>query len=327
MKKWLGVLLGIGAPLMGYEGVLYAPAEPCSWWLSAEFLYWKAFEGGTEYADKFKSLEASVASALAETRGKELNFDCAPGFRIEGGYLNQNCCWDVGLSYTYYYTRAKESTSGTLFPTYNYFGSVAGGDAAIVDNADAKWKVQFQYIDLDFGSAVWFGCSLALHPHLGLRGGWINQHARADYSGIGIPSVDVSLKNDFWGVGLKGGVDARLHLIGSLSLFSNLAASVLYGHFDVRNRIVQDSVPQIDLHETLRRLSPTVQMAFGIAWERPLSCWRYPMLCSLSAAAEAQYWWRQNQMQRFTSGTFPIHVNPEPDLGLFGLTLRGTLYF
>src|ERR1700722_3471042 len=176
MKKWLGLLLCACTPMVAFEGDCFLPQPSCLYWVSGDFLYWKAFQGGMEYADTFDPL----SGGLGQSDAKELHFDFAPGFRVEGGFLTRT--WDMALNYTFFYTKAKKSSDGILFPSLNYFGSPDGG-LSFVTSAKADWHLRFQYVDVDFGRPIWFGCALALHPHVGIRGAWIDQKATVTYNG------------------------------------------------------------------------------------------------------------------------------------------------
>jgi hypothetical protein len=325
MKKWLTIWLAcFSLSLSASIGALYRPDEPCTPWISGEFLYWKAFQGGMEFADSYDPVLGDLANADAH----EIEASYEPGFRLEAGYSSA-CFLDVAVSYTWLRSRARKSLEGIFFPTFNYFGSAQGGVADQVTSASAKWNLLFQTIDGTVGHKYGLG-SVLLHPHVGVVGAWIDQKINVAYDGapdeVFTGPFLVSMKNYFWGVGLKGGIESSYPLCGGLSLFGGLDALLLYGEFDVKQVQNQVGVTQIDLSESFSRICPALQTFIGLAWEQPF----FPG-CSLpfviSLAAEWQYWWNQNQTERFTSGTFAIHVVPEHDLGLFGLTLKGTIFF
>jgi hypothetical protein len=324
MKKWI-VCFACLFPftrLLADQGVFYAPQEPYSCWIFGELLYWKVFEGGMEYADSF---DIDIGD-LAHAHAHNIDFDYKPGYRVGAGLLTP-CCLDFNINYTFLSSSHRDSATGTLFPTFNYFGSAEGELADPSASAEANWHVRFQTAELEMGRLFSPLPAFELHPHIGVQGAWIDQKGGVNYTG-GVPPINpytITFKNDFWGVGLKGGLDASLQMGGGFSVFSDLALSLLYGHFDIRQTQIQIGVPQIDLSQTFRRLSPALQAAVGLTWEPCFRNYKIPFI--LSAAMEWQYWWDQNQTERFTSGTFPIHLVPEYDLGLFGLTLRGTFYY
>ena len=167
-----------------------------------------------------------------------------------------------------------------------------------------------------------------MHPHLGIRGAWIDQKAKVTYQGGGIVTgaYTVNLKNDFSGGGLKAGLDARYQIGPGGALFTDLNASLLYGNFNVKQIQNQAGVAQINLDEKFHRIAPSLQMILGVSWDWNC-CWPVPMLFALSAAAEGQYWWRQNQTSYFIDSEFPIHVKSGDDLGLFGFNLRADFFF
>jgi Legionella pneumophila major outer membrane protein precursor len=323
MKKWMISLACLFSftPLISDEGVFYGPKEPYTCWVTGEFLYWKVFQGGMEYADSFNE----AVGDLADARGHEIDFDYKPGFRVGVGLLTP-CCLDFNANYTRFYAKESESVTDTLFPTFNYFGSPQGLLIPSVASAAADWRLCFQTAELEMGRVFSPSCAFALHPHLGVQGAWIDQKAEINYVASDGSPYNITFKNDFWGVGLKGGVDAGCQLRMGFSVFGDLALSLLYGHFDVHQVQLQIGVPQIDLSQTFWRIAPALQTSFGLAWE-PICLCNCPFPFVVSAAVEWQYWWSQNQTQRFTSSSDAVHLIPEYDLGLFGLTVRGTLYF
>lgn len=257
-----------------------------------------------------------------------MGFDFDAGFRVEAGYFCEANCWDIACNFTHYYTHPHDAVTGTLFPTLNYFGSAQGGGATNVAIAEAEWHLHFNYFDIDLGKPLLFGCRFALHPHLGVRAAWIDQNGEVTYRGGAITSGSflIDLKNNFWGAGLKTGIHSRYLLNPCWSLVSDLSTSLLWGLFDIEQRQNQGGVVQINLQEDIKRLIPTLQLAIGFAWEREL-CWYCPLRMVFSAMAEGQYWWRQNQIQRFVDSVFPIHIRNGEDLGLFGLTFKANVYF
>jgi hypothetical protein len=297
-----------------------------SWWLDVAFLYWKAFEGGLEFADSFVPLAGDLSNAKA----KNVTFDFKPGVRIGVGYLNLACCWDASLYYTYYHTHGHCSASGLLFPSLNYFGSTAGGAAVNVTSAQADWHLNFQYVDLDFGRPIWFKNCFALHPHLGIRGAWIHHKGRVLYAGgpgITTGAFNIGLTSNFSGGGLEAGIGTRYLFTPCWVLFGELGSSLLCGNVNVKQVQNQAGVNQINLNDSFTRLAPSAQAVLGIGWQKQV-CWcRCPLLFDLSAAFETQYWWGQNRIQRFTDSENPIHVESHEDLGLLGFTLKAGVFF
>lgn len=315
------------APMYANGGDRPIPCES-SWWVDGEFLYWKTFLGeGIEYADSVDPLAGIV---LGNAEAKFLTFNTKPGARAKLGYINHVCKWDATVGYTYYHNHAHASQTGTLFPTLLSFGVPDTVVVATVANAQASWHLNFQYVDLDFGRPIWWGCFFALHPHIGARGAWINQCGNVTYSGGDLAvTVPISLKNNFWGCGFKVGLDANYQITPCFSVFSDVSGSLLWGNFDVRQTQNIAGVNQIKLHEEFSQLNPTAEGVLGIAWQQHLGGWWCPLLV-ISAAVEGQYWWRQNHIERFTAGGAVgsgLHIKEDQDLGLFGLTAKATLYF
>ncbi len=282
LLRWLLFSLSF-IPLWAEEFDLIPPPVCHNiWWADVEFLYWRAFEGEIDFADKFNSM---IGTLPADEQ--LLKFRFKPGVRVKAGYVNTNCLWDATFNYTFYTSKPHNSVTGTLFPSLNFFGSPSGG-ITTVTSAQMDWNLKFQYADLDLGRPIWWGDRFALHPHIGVRGASIQQHGNVKYSGGSLTtgSFLIHLKNNFRGIGFKTGLDGHYQLCSCLSLFSDVSAALLWGHFHLQQIQNQLGVNQVNLSTCFHQPTPCAQAALGVAWQKTLSRW-----CSLSSSVPQ---WRGN---------------------------------
>ena len=113
-------------------------------------------------------------------------------------------------------------------------------------------------------------------------------------------------ENDFWGVGTRAGIDTEWLLSGGWKLLGNVAASILYGKFDVKQQLALTG-NQIEMHHEFYTHVPVLDMAFGIAWGLPFAEDRYHF--DLAVTYEFHEWFNQNRMRRFLDSSQAIASN------------------
>ena len=95
------------------------------WGLELDFLWWRACEtgialGNEEEFEKFQNnTSQSTFTRINESHVKTPDFKYDPGFRV-GLYNTCACeCWDIGLIYTHYHTKASTTGNTTIDHTNN----------------------------------------------------------------------------------------------------------------------------------------------------------------------------------------------------------------
>lgn len=326
---------------------------------TAEWLYWKLYEGGTDYATEYAS-----NSSYKKGRNKSIDFDFESGFRVGLGYVFKRDAWDLYGFYTQIDSTAKESVKGCVFPLLVFEDSLGG-----IDNEEAAkmhWNVHFKNGDLDLGREYFVGKWLTFHPGIGVKGAWIDQKAHAKYGfcdASEIPSsssscidccccsssssssstslsssscspscscscssssseqtvYSVHLKNNFTGVGPKASLGTNWFFCPTFSLYGYVAGSVLWGEFDLKQSQRYFGDTHSSIKSTFNRLVPTAQVRLGLLWDIFFN--RNRTHIGLSLGWEMQYWWRQNQIERYTDIRRPIYVRTSEDLSMQGVTL------
>jgi hypothetical protein len=291
--------------------------------VTADWLLWRTRQGGMEFA--VQGASASPSTPFLHATPSKLNFDLHSGFRIGFGVHLPNDGWDIYVNLTDFHPQASKSiggTTGSIFPLLLY------NSPSLVASAHAEWHIDFKTLDIEIGRGYYIGKTLSLRPFIGMIGAWIDQDVRINYQGGGIPvgQVDrIKTQNDFKAGGPRFGIGSNWYFGEGLSLFGNLAAALAVGHFDLKNEQEQGSLEPINLNSDLNLVSPVLQCIAGLSWDKNYHCdqWHF----GLSAGFETQYWWRQNQMERFTDSTTPIFVRADSDLAFYGLTIRGRFDF
>lgn len=280
-------------------------------YLTGEWLYWRTRQEGMEFATS-----------------KQIEFDFQSGFRAGlGAHLPSFDGWEIYVNYTYFNPQHSHSAHGALYPLFLFQGSGISGNA--VAEAHGHWRVKFQSLDVEFGKAYYLTKTLAFNPFFGLKGAWIEQHAHFQYQGGYIPvgqTFRTHFENDFKGAGPLLGTEMNWQLGAGFSLFGDIAAALIIGHFDneqQQHQLGDQEVVHLDSDFNL--VSPVLQLVGGVAWDRNFH--KDKCHFGLSAGFETQYWWSQNQTEQFTDDIRPTYMRQKGDLAFYGLTLRGRLDF
>lgn len=280
-------------------------------YLTAEYLLWRTRQEGTEFAT-----------------AKQVNFIYNSGFRVGLGVHMPHDGWDIYAAYTRFVPERSRSVHGSFYPLFMYEGVVKPATPNVA-KTHAHWEIEFQAIDLELGRAYAIAKTLTLRPFFGLKSAWIDQHAKCRYEGGFIPAgqtFHTHFKNDFKGAGPLVGLEANWLVGAGFSLFGDLAASLVIGHFD--NKQEQDQLNDaevVHLGSNPDFVSPFLQILTGVAWDRNFSRDRYH--ASLSAGFETQYWGNQNQIEQFTAQNAPIYMRERGALAFYGLTLKARVDF
>lgn len=287
--------------------------------ITADFLWWKLYEGGTDYVFVDKK-----APAVTPNIGpmKHFNFEWQPGFKVGVGYLFEHDGWDAYADFTYFKTEASHSFESDVLRFYPLFGQ----ESFPLFDLHAHWHVDFYDINLVLGRNFFVSKYLSLRPFFGLATAWIDQHRRFSGHRIFDNLIVLKGKNDFWGIGPRLGLDAQFFFCENFSLFGNFFGDLLWGDFHVKE--FEDNKTSdfefYNLRYNLHRMVPAIGFGLGAAYETNLNGDRYHFM--IKAGYENQYWWRQNQLPIFDSLSTAFERWSE-DLSLQGLTVEFRLDF
>lgn len=282
-------------------------------YVTADYLYWRTRQEGMEYAT-----------------GKSLKFEFNSGFRVGLGVHMPHDGWDIYVNYTHFYPEHSHSAHGSFYPLFLFEGTgLPDSQGPIVSEAHVKWNIEFQSVDVEIGRAYYIAKTLTFRPFIGLKGAWIDQLAKIHYEGGFIPAGQAfrtHFENDFKAAGPLLGIESNWQLGAGFSLFGDIAAALMVGHFDNDQEQHQlNNSEVVHLPSSFNLVSPTLQMIAGLAWDHNFH--RDACHVGFSAGFETQYWWSQNQIEQFTSSSMPIYVREKGDLAFYGLTLRGRFDF
>lgn len=307
------------------------------WFITGDYIYWTAREENLEFAD----LQLSQTSNATSSGGGNKTFHV--GNKYESGFkagLGTDFChdgWDLYAEYTWFETNNKKhtgtgffsSTTGVTTPFLNddyWFvedGAINSNNPPLVgsaDSASAKWRLNFNVVDLELGRNFYVSPRLILRPFYGLKGAWNKQHMNLVFAGVAnVPVLTMHNRLKNWGIGIRGGMDTSWHFTRDFSIVGNMAFTGLWQEIKAKrfDTTLTGTVlsSTVDMKETQYNVKPVIEWMLGLKWETGLSCDEYHL--AITAAWEEQVWFGQNKFLRLPGTS----SGSGGDLSLQGLTV------
>ncbi len=322
-----------------------------------EVLVWKAREDNLTYAvnmDQVPTINGVESGDGVHFRGK-----WEPGFRVGIGYNSRHDGWDLTLLWTHFQSKDKKhheddcdcctNTSCEIFQPVYYpkdynltdgsFPSDTTQGPSVSEAQSKYWRARLNLVDLELGREFYAGRWMTLRPFIGARGMWLRQKLKFEYetkdggtfldpfetTSGGDPNSDfVFLKNNFWGVGLRAGLDATWGLGCGVSLYSQAALSALWGRFKLaQTHTLMGSAGQemvlSDFSDGFQVCRPVLDLAFGISYDTTFSDneWGW----GIWAGWEHHYFWGQNKFIRFDGHQFSAFNENYGDFSVAGVNV------
>lgn len=279
----------------------------CGWnfFLTAEYLLWQPSEANLAYARSTgnwgNELTTTLESAAADKntiRIYNVDFGWDSGFRVQLGYNMGHDSWDTLLSWTWLYSSTNDSVSSSppnFFFALNAMSPYVSEEGAEAPSISSHFQLHLNLCDWELGRDFFLSKWLTVRPFASLRTGWVNQNWKTHLQGepglniaaLGgfIDKYDIYIKQDFWGIGPRVGLDTEWGLISGLGFFADGALSLLYGFFEDKRRDVAvlltppipPSGPEI-VHPFARNITSEqtiAELQLGLRWDQPLYCDRY----------------------------------------------------
>lgn len=303
--------------------------------ITGDFLYWQAHQNGMAYAVKSKG------SDLYHSSTKEMDFRWDPGFRVGLGWNTPHDGWDIYANWTSFYTKAngKKGTKGsTIYPTFIDPNFIASYQDYTPSVAKAHWRLNLNMIDLEMGREFFVSKWLTLRPFVGLRTAWIHQRLDVEYKNMQTSNAtnvnyETELKNKYWGIGVRPGLNTQWGLGCGFSIYGNSAISLLYGFFDLDQEqyakptsgALTKYIKNAHSYHVDRAIA---EVQLGIRWEHMFA--NDHAHFSIQAGWENFVFFGQNQFDKFVNSDNygrGVFVSNQGDLTTQGYTLSIRLDF
>lgn len=290
MKQWTLALLVAGVSVFGLaRGANYStgccqPCDPCCdarcnpcWdpccdpcWNGGfeaigEFLYIRPHLCDLNYVivDNTQLTASTVGAALPVGKQYGVCPDYTPAFRVGVGYVYNDGCNDLTVTYAALWQSETKSVAATdqggIWMTFGHprylnarlnNASFSGSTAAIDARAESKLKVNYNAIDAVAASRRMDGCNLWIRRFVGLRWADIKVREAVEYRGTTLGTLtdsqfataqhEVLDRAHVWGIGPRFGADLRWDLICGFGIGAHAGASILVG--ESGEHIAQHSV-------------------------------------------------------------------------------------
>nr|NGX36413.1 hypothetical protein [Candidatus Anoxychlamydiales bacterium] len=267
-----------------------------------EYLLIKPSEEGLEYAMDQNATGGAFPLQVGKVKGFSTGsdeWDWRSGFRVGFGFYAMHDQWNVSADWTYFRIKSDSDVSnggsGVLLPLW----WPPTGINLNIPHASSRWSGDYNTMDIMLGKPYHVSRYYISNPMFGIRAGWIDQdyHIRYYLNNI---ERNVWLKNDFWGVGLRGYYEGTFLLGSGWSLYGKAGFSLLFGKFDISQEsdttVVSPSV-QYKTEDSFYSVQPNSELGFGFSWAKFFHNNQYQV--SLKVGYEFHHWWDQNQARRF----------------------------
>ncbi|MCK4933971.1 MAG: hypothetical protein KAR79_00130 [Simkaniaceae bacterium] len=206
-----------------------------------------------------------------------------------------------------------------------------------IRSASAKWKVHFNVIDIELARNHYISQYLTLRPHFGFKGAWIDQDYKVKYfvdrsteSLVNQTTYIMRNNQDYWGFGIRTGLDTAWYFMKNFCLYGDFALSALWSKFDIDRRDSNgNSTPDdcgkcsriniLNTNNSFYTIKPVLELELGLRYDWWFSDDDYHF--GLSAGWEEQIWINHNNL---------LHLYDETahgDLVTQGLTLKARFDF
>jgi hypothetical protein len=289
-------------------------------WLDGELLLWKSNRRSLDYG-----VTSGSSTTIDYGHVKTPHFNWDWGFRLGVGYKLPHDKWDVFVNYTYVHGEAHGHSGGSdsvVFPVWaSNFGAT---NPFFANSAKARWLMNLNMGDIELGRTCFVGKWLTLRPFLGVRGLVIDQNYHVGYKGGTVAAFDedrLRMDTDFWGVGIRMGVNTLWGLGLGFGIYGNGSLSMLSGNFDIHEheKLKRADVSIMNVKSDVDNVVVTADLALGLQWDYMFSKDRYHF--GVKLGWEFDMFFDQGQLFNFI-GSNPGKINfQKDDLSFQGLTL------
>lgn len=220
----------------------------------AEFLYFRAYEGGLSSPCDRTCVSNSVEDGVLVSRlngsSHDPDFDWNPGFRIGLGYGFAENNLDLGVFWTNYNSHTNR-----------------GGNRNRI-----HWNLDYNVVDVIASCEYDWSACCSFIPYGGVKYARIHQKLHNRFVSYedrsSFPSRSRS-KEDFYGFGPLFGIAGDAPIGCGFSVYGNISVAILYGSFDVHSKsrdVFDTGINENRLRSHLTACQPVVDAGFGVRW-------------------------------------------------------------
>jgi hypothetical protein len=309
--------------------------EVCHWTkesyhfsLAVSALLWKAHEDDLDFVIR------SNAGLSANARVVNPDFKWSGGVKVAAGYQVPHYKMDINLNWTYFNTHAHRHIAATDGSSLFSIWTLPSIVLSPATDASSHWKLHLNLLNLEMGGQFFPRRWLHLRPHIGLTSAWVRQKYDVNLGGFPflIVSDDIDMKNRFWGIGPRAGIDSIWEFGCGISAFGNGAVSILYGFFDTKQHedltFTDSSIATtfLDEKDSFRTSRTILELSLGLRWDKMFKNNRYHL--GLQLGWDNLILYKQNELRRFVNGgDLGVNLPVQGDLTIQGWSLKAMVGF
>lgn len=248
--------------IIGYLGALPGHDFPGNIFLRGDVLYWKPHISNLELAFGEDSIVQTTEGIGRTINSREFDedpkFHWNAGYRVGAGFKPECTNWFIGSFWTHFNDNGTRHSSSTN---------------------EGKCRVKLDQLDVLFTVESCLSC-FKLNPYFGVRGVHLNEklHSRLITDIILSPTSSATGtrtlrdKQNYYGGGPLIGIDAFWDLGCNIDLYGTIAASLLYGHYNVHfndSDIFTAPLSESIFNKTTKHLhafDANIDLAIGFIW-------------------------------------------------------------
>ncbi len=249
MEKWKKTisLTALSIGLMAFvpneiNGLNCNPCDAC-FEIDVDFLYWSPCIDDLDYATVVTPTNSGGVTAT-DIDHKRFCLDWEPGVRVTLGFPDFFCNWGTSISYTYIGScdNRKAEFDGDL-------GEFAGVSSplvnpAVFDNdtlyeeAEGSWDLCYHEWDILFGNDIICNQCHHFKPFFGVAGICLDQEIKVNLTETSGENAEIEVKweNEYWGVGLRTGMEYTYRINQCYSIFAKAHGTLLAGEVCNKNK-------------------------------------------------------------------------------------------
>ena len=291
--------------------------------VTADVLYWNVTQPGLEYVFEQTTPATSTFYKGSYKSPNSSHWDV--GARAGIGYVSPKGGWDLIATWSYLHANQKHNTlapvGGALFDNVDEYEEIT--------NASSQFSFKLDLLDLVVGKSFFINQGFSLRPYVGLRTAWVKERQQVTESGgyltiEGVNFTSVSFKNNFWGLGFRGGMDATWKWTKDWGFYGDFGLNLLPGRFHLQGTqsitIGALTNPIVDFRDTSRTQQLIVDGSIGVKWNKSFSQDRYNIMLHLAWENHIfinQWRWEGIEFSPTSSG----------NLATMGFTFGGSFIF
>ncbi|MEX0961374.1 MAG: Lpg1974 family pore-forming outer membrane protein [Simkaniaceae bacterium] len=312
------------------------PLNEPAFFVSGEFLYWKAVENNLDYVIKGQPVPPAGTETSAIGTEYSAKFGGDPGMRFELGYRFCPQFWDVSAQYLYYKGNGHANVHHPAFSTSQMIvGTFAQNTNAEMEKASSSIKLTCHLLDFILAKRFELTENLLFKFNTGVTALWMDQDWRVNYDPFFINNQAQSnlIQNNwnFSGAGIRFGFEQEWYFGSGFGFLTEFSTAGIVGDYETKRLYkatplngASQTLSDASFHDT--RFVPNIQFLLGPNWGRN-TCYGH---INLFAGYEIQAFFNLAELNRSSfntnSGSRVSHLS-QGVIALQGLTVKLLLNF